>query len=429
MPQYIHRLLSADNAMHVPGPRPSGIADTFWNALFQYQKDTVATVINRFKGRCMLAHDMGLGKTVQAIAIMQHYGSPVLVLCPAFLKCNWQQEILKWAPELDVHIQSYDSLRTNPPLRQGWKLVVADEAHYIKQREAQRTAAAMPVLMECDHALLMTGTPCPNRPEELFVPMHVLRPAIVRNFHEFAKRYCDARKTRFSNFDTTGTSRKHELAWLLKRAFMLRLKKQDVLHELPEKICSVAYIKPCNMQAMIQLAELQEQKEDATPQQLKFIIGEMFRQTCQAKLKNAVEYVLKRAEQGPIIVFAHHKAMLDEIQNQAVKKKFNFVRIDGETPLKARQDEVNRMQLGNTVDIAVLSMGAAGVGFTLTSMSRVVFAELPWNPAVLRQCEDRIYRIGQKNACRIEYLICNDTLDEYVWKKINCKEKLTDVLI
>ena len=87
----------------------------------------------------MLAHDMGLGKTVQAIAIMQHYGSPVLVLCPAFLKCNWQQEILKWAPELDVHIQSYDSLRTNPPLRQGWKLVVADEAHYIKQKEAQRS--------------------------------------------------------------------------------------------------------------------------------------------------------------------------------------------------------------------------------------------------------------------------------------------------
>ena len=76
------------------------------------------------------------------------------------------------------------------------------------------------------------------------------------------------------------------------------------------------------------------------------------------------------------------------------------------------------------MDLACFSMATAGVGFTLTSMSRVMFAELPWNPAVLRQCEDRVYRIGQQNTCFIEYLLCDGTLDDHVWKRCMAKEKV-----
>ena len=429
MPEYMQRLLAAKHNMLEPGPRPNNIPNHTWDKLFQYQKNTVSTVVNRFKGRCMLAHDMGLGKTVQAIALMQHYGSPVLVLCPAFLKDNWAQEIHKWAPDIQAHIQSYDSLRNHPPLTQPWKLVVADEAHYIKQKDAQRTIAAMPVLMECNHAVLLSGTPCPNRPEELFVPLHVLRPNIVRNFNTFAIRYCNARKTKFSNFDTTGATRKHELAWLLKRAFMIRLRKKDVLQELPPKICNTVHIHTTHTKAIADIATLREEMEDANPHRIKFIVTEMFRKTCQAKMTQAVQYVVQRAMQGPVVAFAHHRAMLDALQEHAHKHKLTTARIDGHTNMQNRQHTVDKIQQGDAVDVACLSMAAAGVGFTITAMSRVVFMELPWNPAVLHQCEDRVYRIGQQNTCYIEYLICKDTLDTQLWNKILRKESLVDILI
>ena len=66
------------------GGRPSSIPDSMWSRMYPYQRDTVSSVVHRFKGRCLLAHDMGLGKTVQSIALMHHYGSPVLVMCLRF---------------------------------------------------------------------------------------------------------------------------------------------------------------------------------------------------------------------------------------------------------------------------------------------------------------------------------------------------------
>ena len=79
---------------------------------------------------------------------------------------------------------------------QTWKLVVADEAHYIKHKDVRRTRAAL-LLLGADHAVLLSGTPCPNRPEELYTLMHALRPSLTGSFNAFARRYRNARRTRF----------------------------------------------------------------------------------------------------------------------------------------------------------------------------------------------------------------------------------------
>ena len=187
-----------------------------------------------------MAHDMGLGKTLQAIALMQHYGGPVLVLCPAFLHNNWEAEIDRWSGDrtFEFSIVSYDSLHTASLPVQTWKLVVADEAHYIKHKDARRTRAALPLLLGADHAVLLSGTPCPNRPEELYTLMHALRLSLG-SFNAFARRYCNARRTRLSMFDTTGSSWRDELAWLLRRAFMMRCTKAEVMHEMPRRCAPV----------------------------------------------------------------------------------------------------------------------------------------------------------------------------------------------
>ena len=401
----------------------------FWSKLFAYQKETVNSVIHRYKGRCLIAHDMGLGKTVQAITLMQHYGSPVLVVCPSFLKCNWQREIEKWAPDVNAVIISYDMMRTKPPaLKNIWKLVVADECHYIKHINSKRAQATLPFVMQCDYALLLSGTPCPNRPEELFAALHSLRPSIVSSFQWFAKRYCNARKTRFCSFDTTGHSRKAELSWLLRRAFMIRKTKSDVSLELPKKHEIQVHVKSRDVKTLNKIAELFEKMECSQPLALKSLISECFRMTCRAKLQVVSSFCVEHGKKTPTIVFAHHRGMLDALQSAGESEGLNCLRIDGDTSQEKRQEIVDMVQ-HRSFDLACFSMAATGVGLTLTSVSDVIFAELPWNPAVLRQCEDRVYRIGQESQCFIRYIMCEDTLDSYVWKKIYNKEQVNRAIL
>ena len=98
-------------------------------------------------------------------------------------------------------------------------------------------------------------------------------------------------------------------------------------------------------------------------------------------------------------------------------------RIDGRTSMAARQRVVDGVQSGD-LEVALLSMGAAGCGLTLTAVNSAYFMEIPWCPAVLRQCEARIHRIGQKSTCHMYYLLAHETLDSYVWRTIHRKERV-----
>jgi SWI/SNF-related matrix-associated actin-dependent regulator 1 of chromatin subfamily A len=98
-------------------------------------------------------------------------------------------------------------------------------------------------------------------------------------------------------------------------------------------------------------------------------------------------------------------------------------RIDGSMSVVQRQRVVDDLQSG-MLEVVVLSMGAAGVGLTLTGACTAIFLEIPWSPAVLKQSEDRLHRIGQEKECSIYYILCNDTLDTYVWRTIHRKENV-----
>ena len=98
-----------------------------------------------------------------------------------------------------------------------------------------------------------------------------------------------------------------------------------------------------------------------------------------------------------------------------------FIRIDGSTSPKSRQEQILTFQTDPTVRIALLGITAAGVAVTLTASSTVWFAELFWTPAIMVQAEDRVHRIGQQAACRCLYFVAKGTLDEVLWKLIEKK--------
>ena len=129
------------------------------------------------------------------------------------------------------------------------------------------------------------------------------------------------------------------------------------------------------------------------------------------------------AEGRSFIFFAYHQVVLNAVE-EAVADKYKYMRIDGSTPAKTRQANVEAFQKDDTIRIAILSIMAAGTGVTLTRVSECVFGELYWVPGVMIQAEDRIHRISQTERCEIYYLLGTDTLDTYVHPSL-CKKLAT----
>ena len=185
------------------------------NSLYPFQKAGIEFGIKK-KGRMLLADEMGVGKTIQAICIASIFKEnwPVLIVAPSSLKFNWRDELLHWLkgdniqkqdiqifksgkddfkPNAKFYILSYDlcSRISEKLIAKNFNFAIADEAHYIKNVDAQRTMVLIPVFQRCKRLLLLTGTPIMSRPVELFPILKSLRPDIFSNFKTFGQRYCD----------------------------------------------------------------------------------------------------------------------------------------------------------------------------------------------------------------------------------------------
>jgi SWI/SNF-related matrix-associated actin-dependent regulator 1 of chromatin subfamily A len=122
---------------------------------------------------------------------------------------------------------------------------------------------------------------------------------------------------------------------------------------------------------------------------------------------------------GKVCIFAHHLSVLDainagaDLSNDASSTR-KYIRIDGSTSPKFRQEQIDAFQNDPSIRVALLGITAAGVAVTLTASSTVWFAELFWTPALMIQAEDRAHRIGQTSQVQCLYVVAKGTLDEYV---------------
>lgn len=449
-----------------------------WNRLLPFQKEGVRFAVEKCHGRVLFADEMGLGKTVEAIATAFAYAKewPLIVFSPASLKYNWADELEKWlSAELssqDVNIvrSSVDFERIvsskvsivsygmmvggESPVAKTIKelepqVVILDESHNIKSRKAKRTLAIMPLLKQAKRAILMSGTPALSRPVELWTQLFSLRPDVFGLFTPYAKKYCNARRGRFG-WDYSGSSNLPELHRLLTTNVMIRRLKRDVQRELPPKVrqrIQIDLSKAANAEMRKSLGAMRkraktlrdlEARGNAASAQLESLAKKQqsslmacYPETANAKVGSVAKYLtdvvlpgmVGNDEGKKILVFAHHKVMMDEIEKVVVKhlKKSRHIRIDGSTPSIERHRYVKQFQSDDKTRVAVLSMHAAGTGLTLTKATCVIFAELTWNPGTIRQCEDRAHRIGQSSSVQIIYLVAKHTIDEILWGMINRK--------
>jgi SWI/SNF-related matrix-associated actin-dependent regulator of chromatin subfamily A-like protein 1 len=109
-----------------------------------------------------------------------------------------------------------------------FQIVIADEAHYLKSRDSQRSKSLIPLLKKFKRVLLLTGTPLLGRPAEIYNLLKILRPDLFTYFQEFGIRYTKPQKTQYG-VDWTGSSNTRELHLLLEKSLMIRRLKSEVL--------------------------------------------------------------------------------------------------------------------------------------------------------------------------------------------------------
>ncbi|GLC46562.1 hypothetical protein PLESTM_001890200 [Pleodorina starrii] len=417
-------------------------------------------------GRVLVGDEMGLGKTVQACCLLKCYSEdwPALVVVPKSLRETWADALFVWLKLTDndvfvanspadleklrgtqpavrpqVIVVSYDTMyRAVEALKElKLKMVVLDEAHYIKNGKAQRTKAALPLIQHAKRAVLLTGTPALSRPAELVPLLQALVPSASVKATEFGERYSVPDRRYPGKY--FGSRNEPELNKLLQLVMVRRLKK-DVLTHLPPKRRQQIFVRlqEKDMSKLrIMGRELEGIKAVANSmmsagggsalagvcREQQQTVMRLWRDTAWLKAEAVAEYCsdLLEADGAKFLLFAHHKVLLDAVEDKVKLCKARYIRIDGSTPSTARAESVKRFQEDADVKVAILSIQAAGVGLTMTASSLVVFAELSWVPGDIQQAEDRCHRIGQHTSVNIHYLLVRNSIDEIMWETLQTK--------
>lgn len=405
--------------------------------------------------------------TIQAIGVVNTLDSinKVLIVCPASLKNNWKRELEMWSTrdlsiavltskdtspvDANILIINYDILYKLPWLVKRNKasfrsvikfdLVIADEAHYVKNNKAQRSKSFYAISKAAKRRIMLTGTPILNRPVELYYILKSL--GFKMNLHEYSVRYCGAYEGRWG-WDRSGATNLEELQVLLRSQGMIRRMKADVLHDLPPKIRQVIELDNSKYKEFVEaesdyLEDDIDMDHDSMNTFQKSIIqlkgrgidhiaemAKLRHQTALAKVPDIIEHVNNLLESvDKVIIFAHHRDVIDEIYGAFATRA---VKLYGGMTNDDKTESVDRFQKDDDIRIFVGSISAAGVGLTLTRANVVVFAELDWVPANLTQAEDRAHRIGQKDSVLIQHIVVNGSIDANLAKKIINKQDVID---
>ena len=390
--------------------------------------------------------------TVQTLAYLatEKQSFPVLIVAPLVTLSNWQREIQKFlkrrskngrivehehpssvlirtgkSQEIerhDIYIINYDLLykRLDDLSKLNIKTLVCDEVQHLRSKSTKKYSAVkkLSALESVKYRIGLSGTPIYNRGSEIWPIVDILRPGLLGSFDEFCEYFCYVNE---KGKAIVLENKRASLGEELRKHVMLRRKKSDVLKELKEKVRYKEFIDSDINYYYSELDKiwkrLEEEQKTATSAFDKFssykrAIQSERQAAGAAKLPHVIEFVKNIMEiEESVVVFCHHKA-IQALLHKSLHEYFPSSIIGGQSD-KERQDNIDKFQNGET-KLMIAGLRAGNVGINLSRAKYVIFAELDWSPAIHRQAEDRLHRIGQKNTVFAYYLIGNGTLDDHV---------------
>ncbi|WP_223701264.1 DEAD/DEAH box helicase [Sutcliffiella deserti] len=472
--QLLEQLYQSKAIPHFQAP------SSFHGELRPYQEQGAAWLLFLRKhgfGAC-LADDMGLGKTIQLIAyfleckIREKTQEPVLIICPTSVLGNWQKELEKFAPSLQVRLHYGQNRAKNeafPSSIKGadvvltsyalshldeeelanviWSSVCLDEAQNIKNADTKQSQAVRN--LKGKHHIALTGTPMENRLSELWAIFDFLNPGYLGSLGSFHKQFVlpiekDQDKQKIQQLQT------------LIQPFLLRRTKQDeqVALNLPSKQEQKEYCPLTVEQASIYeqlVKETLDKVESVGGIQRRGLVLKMLgqlKQVCDhpslylkeekpdnllmrsTKMEKLVELVEQiRLRNESCLIFTQYIAMgnmIIEALEKALGETGRF--LNGSVVKKDRDNLISDFQEGE-FNVLVLSLKAGGTGLNLTAANHVIHYDRWWNPAVENQATDRAYRIGQNRFVHVHKFIATGTLEEKIDAMIESKQALNNQII
>jgi len=430
-------------------------------------------------GAC-LADDMGLGKTVEVLAFLnilksepKKSGKPKkasLLIIPASLISNWDNEIRRFSPDINFHIahpgagstkiirdkdekslDAFDLVITTYALAQKyewikahlWNYIILDEAQAIKNPGTKQARAIKE--LHCFNRVIMTGTPIENRLMDLWSLFDFLSPGLLgnaREFKKFSKRLKD---------DTSGYSRLRKVI----SPYILRRLKTDktVISDLPDKVEMKTYASLSKKQVLLykDLVEDIKKSIDETEgiQRKGIILSSLmkFKQLCNhpdqylgtggfeekesgkfLRLREICETIYEKREK--VLIFTQFKEMTEPLHDflEGIFHRKGLV-LHGSVAVGKRRKIIEQFQSQSYVPFMVLSLKAGGVGLNLTEANHVVHFDRWWNPAVENQATDRAFRIGQKKNVIVHKFLTKGTVEEKIDMMLEEKSRLSEDVI
>ncbi|WP_432476943.1 DEAD/DEAH box helicase [Nocardioides sp. GXQ0305] len=477
-----HPVPGAPACMDLPDPRPTLLPPGL--ELMPHQARVLSAVAEGHR-TFLLADEPGLGKTAQALLAAQLAGAyPLLCVVPNVVKTNWAREAAQWTPNrtvsvihgdgdtidgfADIVVVNYEVLDRHVGWigEHGFRGVVVDEAHYIKNKKSQRSQQVLEVSrrvrrrMARPLLMALTGTPLINDIEDF---------RAIWEFLGWIEERKPGDDLMAALEDTEMTPADHAFYPAARQAVVdlgiVRRKKVDVASDIPAR--RIADL-PVELEGAIgrsiaeaerQLAqrlvgryraalehrrsrgggdevdgidaelvrrvaerEVAESSEDDTSGDNVF---SMVRRIGQAKTELAADYAAQLARSaGKVVFFAKHNDVMDGAEAFFAARGIRHTSIRGNQTTKVRQEAIDAFVGDPDVHVIVCSLTAAGVGINLQVSSNVVLAELSWTNAEQTQAIDRVHRIGQTEPVTAWRIIAAQTIDARIAELIDAKAGL-----
>lgn len=404
--------------------KPTGLyAD---ERLRPYQKEGIGHLALRLRndGGSILADDMGLGKTLQTCVTWDAMNRPwpLLVVCPASVRRGWVKEFKQWLgiqprlvetgkqaentmPGEGVVICSYD-LVGKLPVSFVPHMVVLDEAHLLRGRQAKRSETLLERCKVASYRLALSGTPMWGRPRDLWMLLKVLFPDYrFGTANEFDYAYCGAFVNKWGGKENKGVTRPDELRKRLGYV-MLRRTKQEIGDQLPSLTRVIRWV-PAEKRATQALQAF-------ALSQLK--LTDAVEATLQSKMKPVVEAVDEL--EGHAVVFTWQKKDAYELGERVEALGHPCVVITGDMTHRQREAAVADAAKRKACVVATVDSTGTGVDGLQHVASNIIFHALDYTPIKMAQAESRCHRLGQKDPVTALFFAMEDSADRLIIEKV-----------
>jgi SNF2 family DNA or RNA helicase len=453
--------------------------------LFDFQQETVDRLAKQSSR--LIAHDMGLGKTVQGVEIDKKNRADdtsgrrlkTLVVTPKGVINDgaWQRAFASNNPGVDVFVLDpknrtpfvkaasdgrkpgvfichWESLRLEDmaALRKvDWFHIIADEVHRAKSRKAQQTQALK--RLHTDFKTGLSGTWADNQPQDAWSVLNWLWPSYYRSYWGFRKHYCIEEQQAGGYTKVVGVKNIESLNAEMDPWYS-RVLKEDVLKDLPEKYETALWVELSPTQRR-SYNEMKKEliawvgKQDMEkPLIASVVVAQLVRlqqfAIASAEIVGYEDKAVKSKDSGevhivtvpivrmvepsakidrlmemledtpldtePVVVFTQFKGAIRILEERCKKAGISVATFTGDTKERDRAERISGFQSGK-YQVFAATIAAGGEGITLTRASTVVFLDRAWSPSKNRQAEDRLHRIGQKNAVQVIDIMARNTID------------------